>query len=141
MNQHLLTRYQAGERSTVWLEIGGLHESTLDSRLRADVQAVTLEMLRRVRHNLELIASRLSAIEFVFGEFDEHGRGFHGDEPVLRLHPVRPLEHASERLLELSGVVGVSLPLVFWLFAEQVGTVDFWGVHPGSNPIFCSMRR
>jgi hypothetical protein len=130
MNTSFLERYQNGELETVWLEVGKLRESELDPVTLEDVRAVTLETIRRVKHNLELIAAKLLAMGFVFGEFEEDGTGFNGGEPELRSNPIQTIENASELMTELSSVVGGQVPMVFRVFAEQIGEVDFRGTHP-----------
>jgi hypothetical protein len=130
MSESFLERYQNGELTTVWLEIGSLRESELDPVTLEDVRAVTLETIRRIKHDLELIATKLLAMGFVFGEFEEDGTGFNGDEPTLREHPIIRLENAPLLMAELSSVVGGPVPMVFRVFAEQIGDVDFRGTHP-----------
>jgi hypothetical protein len=130
MSQTFLERYQNGELKTVWTEVGNLRESELDPVTLEDVRAVTLETIRRVKHNLEIIAARLLEMDFVFGEFEEDGSGFNGDEPTLRSHPIQAMEDTEELMTELSSVVKGPVPLVYRFFAEQIGDVDFRGKHP-----------
>ena len=125
-----LERYANGDHEGVWLKLAALHESELDAAALIDVKAVTLETIRRVKHNLASIAAKLEAMGFVFGEFNEDGTGFYGDDPILRAHPMVALEDAPRLMTELSGVVNGPVPLVYRVFAEQIGEVDFRGTHP-----------
>lgn len=129
MNHSFLERYLNGEHEAVWLEVGVLRETELEPEIFEDVQAVALETMRRVQHNLELIASRLKDMGFVFGEFEEDGQGFNGGPPELKSYPIEPLENAEKLLDDLSGAVNGTIPLAFRVFAEQVGQVDFRGFH------------
>ena len=131
MNRSFFERYLNGEHEAVWLELGRLRESGLDAATLEDVQAVAVETMKRVRHNLERVESRLREMGFAFGEFEEDGRGFNGDAPTLKDHPVAALEHPEALLTELSSVVGGPLPLALRAFATHVGQVDFRGFHEG----------
>ncbi len=122
-------QYAGGEHEGVWLELGTLRESELEPARLADVQAVTLETIRRVKRNLESIAAKLEAMGFVFGEFND-------DEPVFRAHPISPLEDPQTLMTELSSVVGGAVPLVYRVFAERIGEVDFRGTHPSFKSDF-----
>jgi hypothetical protein len=130
MSTTFLERYQNGELKPVWLEVGTLRESELDPATLEDVRAVTLETIRRVKHNLELIATKLLAMGFVFGEFEDDGSGFNGGEPTLRSHPIQAMANTQELMTELSSVVEGPIPMVFRVFAEQIGDVDFRGKQP-----------
>ena len=125
-----LERYANGDHEGVWLELGALHESELDAAALSDVEAVTLETIQRVKRNLASIAAELEAMGFVFGEFNDDGTGFYGDDPILRAHPMVALEDARRLMTELSSVVNGPVPLVYRVFAEQIGEVDFRGTHP-----------
>jgi len=62
-----LERYVRGEHIQVWDELQALGEAVRDEPLSADARAVAHETMRRVRANLELLASRLRAAGYDFG--------------------------------------------------------------------------
>jgi hypothetical protein len=127
-----LERYLNGEHQAVWHDIGAWHESTLDTATREDVHAVTLETMRRVKHNLELIARRLEAVGFQFGvgaeevEFDAQDDG----DSVKDRRWIRRFEQPSEHMERLSSAVGGAVPMTYRVFAQVIGEVDFRGWHP-----------
>jgi hypothetical protein len=127
-----LERYLNGEQRAVWHDIGARHEATLDATTREDIHAVTLETMRRVKHNLELIARRLEAMGFQFGvgveeiEFDAQ----HGEDSVKDCRWLRPFEQPLEHVERLSSAVGGTVPMTYRVFAQVIGTVDFRGWHP-----------
>jgi hypothetical protein len=127
-----LERYKTGECETVWLEIGVLRESELNTATLEDVQVVTLETIRRVKYNLELIVGRLEKLGFEFGAETEDQTNYASYmPPVTGVQPIKPLdEDVQATLTELSRVVGGVVPMVFRVFAEQIGSVDLRGIHP-----------
>jgi hypothetical protein len=126
-----LERYKNGEYKIVWLEIGSFCESELNPAALKDVQAVTLETIHRVKYNLGLIVERLEKLGFEFGTDTEDQTNYAGYTlPATGVQPIKPLENAQNTLTEFSRVVGGVLPMVFRVFAEQIGSVDLRGMHP-----------
>lgn len=62
-----LERYCSGAYQTVWDELVALGSDVRVEPIYADACAVAQETMRRVRQNIEILVSRLSHSEFIFG--------------------------------------------------------------------------
>jgi hypothetical protein len=102
----------------------------LDEATLEEVRAVTLETLHRVKGNLELIVRRLRDTGFEFGAENsaEHDAPRDG-EFTFHAQPIKPLPNPEDTLRQLSSVVGGALPLVYTVFAQEIGEVDLRGRH------------
>jgi hypothetical protein len=123
-----LERYLSGEYEVVWTELVGLGERVRDEPLFSDAWAVACETMRRVRHNVEALIPRLSALGYRFGD------GLFPDDPIdveaLPGPPHLPLAwDAAERIAALEELVG-PLPLSVRAFYHIVGSVNLVGWHP-----------
>jgi hypothetical protein len=67
-----LERYQAGEHAAVWAEMTALGPAVRQAPCVDPASAVAKETMRRARHNVELIISRLDGIGYQFWN-GEHG--------------------------------------------------------------------
>jgi hypothetical protein len=59
-------RYRSGEYVAVWDELTALGERVRDEAFLADAEAVAAETMRRARHNVELLITRLDARGYRF---------------------------------------------------------------------------
>jgi hypothetical protein len=84
-----------------------------------DVWQVTLETMRRVRANLEVIMSRLHADGYEFYDYDEK-----------RFTPVMGPDDSFEALIDALDHEFAPLPLSLKAFVTVVGDVCFLGNHP-----------
>lgn len=110
-----LDRYQAGEHEAVWSELAALGADVRLEPVYSDARAVARETMTRVRHNVELLATRLRELDYRFTHPDE----------VL----VPPTPELLERLDRIEAEAG-PLPLSVRAFFENVGAVCFMGSHP-----------
>src|SRR5690348_10308173 len=62
-----LERYLAGAHEQVWDELTALGAVVRQESLYRDALAVARETMRRVRHNIETLIPRLSAVGYTFG--------------------------------------------------------------------------
>lgn len=108
-------RYQQGEYVQVWRELVALGDQVRSEPHYNDARAVAQETMRRVRHNVELIHSRLQAIGYEF-QF-----------PAKAVSPPRNEQIAE--LDEFEREVG-HVPLSLRAWAEVVGSVNFMGNYP-----------
>ena len=71
----LLERYGAGDREEVWRDLMALGPAVRHPLYREDAQAVALETMKRARHNIESIVTKLEELGYVFrqGDWDEPG--------------------------------------------------------------------
>ncbi len=119
-----LARYQDGEYEQVWAELTALGEQVRQEPLLPDALAVARETMRRVAHNIEVIAARLPSIGYRFGyEADEDE-----EEDSLSTPYRPPSPNAAEQVAELESLVG-ALPLSLRAWYEVGGSVDFIGFH------------
>jgi hypothetical protein len=61
-----LDRYVAGDRVEVWNELAALGEAVRREPVQADAIAVAEETMRRPRHNIELLITRLAGMGYRF---------------------------------------------------------------------------
>jgi len=138
-----LERYLLGEHEQVWAELVALGERVREEHIYSDALEVARETMRRARHNIEALISRLEVIGYQFGYAWATSRG--GQEgrwlAVDWAGPFTPpLPDTSTRLHELQTSVG-ALPLSIVAWFETVGAVDFVGQPPrhwglaGSNEL------
>jgi hypothetical protein len=62
----LLDRYQNGECEAVWSDLESIGSAVYQEQYLTDARAVAEETMKRVRHNAELVATRLSEIGYEF---------------------------------------------------------------------------
>lgn len=117
-------RYLNGEYEQVWKELQGLGANVREEPYYAQAQEVAGETMRRVRRNCERIISRLETLGYVFGTFPDGTR---------RSYRVKPLTPPSAKMNadceELESEAG-PLPLSLIAFWQEVGAIDWVGMHP-----------
>jgi hypothetical protein len=69
-----LDRYLGGECVAVWRELASLGKEVRNKRYAADASAVARETMRRARHNVEILITRLDAIGYRFMALKDHDR-------------------------------------------------------------------
>ena len=120
----LYERYLAGEHAAVWTELGTGLPLPVD---RAEAEAIARETMRRVRHNVDVLVSRLVAAGYPFA----HPVSPSGDDLSARYHAVLapPTPQTPAVLDEIERLVG-PLPLSVRAWYEHVGAVNFDGAEP-----------
>jgi hypothetical protein len=93
-----LKRYLAGERVEVWNELMALGEQVRRKPLQADANAVVEETMRRARHNIEVLITRLSGMGYRFAApaIERELEKIHKRiaEPKINSYTLRMLEQA-----------------------------------------------
>ena len=111
----LLARYQNGECEAVWRDLVALGADVRQAPYQDAARAVAEETMRRVRHNVELLVTRLKQMGYRF--FDPK-----------QVH--RPMNSKETKLLERAERKGLWLPLSARAWLQVVGQVDLNGSHP-----------
>ncbi|HET7459137.1 MAG TPA: hypothetical protein VFJ74_15920 [Gemmatimonadaceae bacterium] len=111
-----LERYLAGEHVAVWDELLALGADVRKEPVYSDARAVARETMTRVRHNVELLATRLRELGFRFT---------YPDEVVAP-----PDADIVARLDRIEAEAGGPLPIALRAFFEHVGSVCLMGSHP-----------
>ncbi len=114
-----LEQYLRGGYEDVWHELVSMGENIRTEPLLADARAVAFETMRRVRHNLEVLISRMKAIGYVFS-------GSESSDDDLPPPIMPPKDDAAQRVADLTALVG-SIPLSLEAFYLVVGSVNFIG--------------
>lgn len=104
----LLSRYNAGERESVWSQISLL--GPIDGQLRQEVFAVARSTMQRVKQNVELISCRLKAAGWLSLGGELHTQPLPGDGRFVRA---------------IENITGEKLPLTLLSFWTVVGGVDW----------------
>jgi hypothetical protein len=121
---NFLERYRNGEYEQVWSELQTLGPLVRQEPYYSQAQDVATETMRRVRRNCERIVSRLHSLGYIFGTYPDGTSGYYTNGPL-----VPPTEEILQGCTELEERVG-PLPLSLTAFWQEVGTVDFVGMHP-----------
>jgi hypothetical protein len=116
-----LERYRGGEQAAVWHELRQLGARVREPAYLPEAQAVSDEMARRARHNVETIVERLTAEGYRFHSNDDE------QTPETPFFPASPRGEATAAWLE-STFDAVPLTLLSWL--RIVGDVWLVGTHP-----------
>jgi hypothetical protein len=119
-----LDRYTKGEHKQVWQELQMLGEQVFEEPYIDQAQAVAAETMQRVRRNCERIYGQLQNLGYVFDTFPGGARRDYVPDP---LDP--PSKQFQVDLDELESEAG-PLPLSLKAFWQEVGAVDFVGMHP-----------
>ena len=106
-------RYLQGAYQEVYDELLAMQEQVFDEPIYAEALAVAREMMRRVRHNIELLIPRLEEMDYDFGagffdEMDANLQGGDGRNPIGSCLPRRfPAgDHDSRQVLTFQGKSG-----------------------------------
>jgi hypothetical protein len=141
-----IERYRGGEYEQVWAELQALGSSVQESTLYGDALAVAQEMMRRVRHNLELLATRMQTIGYDFSyewaRAEVRMMGIQDLDLTPHLHPefrqrdpvigiVPPDSVVAAQLAELETLRG-HVPISVLAWYQVVGSVNFTGLAPES---------
>jgi hypothetical protein len=140
--RELLERFRRGECEQVWEELYALGPAVRQGDLYPDAQAVALETMRRVRHNIELLIPRLEELGYEFGYAWMKQERFRVDETWRAEQPVRytsPPSAINERLQRFEEQAGL-MPLSLRAFYREVGGVNFVGRHPAWEQLFEAQR-
>ena len=120
-----LERYRGGEYEQVWSDLQALGPAVREEPHYSQAREVAAETMRRVRRNCELLVSRLRALGYVFGTYPDGSTGYYTQGPL-----VAPSDQTRAGCAEVEAEVGGPLPLSLVAFWEEVGEVDFVGMHP-----------
>jgi hypothetical protein len=141
-----LERYLAGEYEPVWAELQTLGAAVREDPLYSDALAVARETMQRVRHNLELLTTRLQTIgysyshEWVRAEVRMMGVDdldldpylspeYLPPDPVIGIVP--PDSDVASQLAEMETLRG-HIPISVMAWYQEVGSVNFTGLAPES---------
>ena len=118
--------YQRGYHQQVYEELFSMQGNIYASSFYANALAVTREIMRRVRYNIEQLVVRLNQVGYLFGKAEGSFReDVEKNPPFFR--PPTSETAANIAMLEMS--VG-SLPLSLRCWYEEVGSVNFIGLFP-----------
>ena len=126
-------RYVNGEYEQVWKELLALGADVRKEPQYSLARRVADETMRRVRANCEQLVDRLQTLGYTFGVYQDGSPGYYSPGPLV------PPDAASRAdMATLEDGMG-PLPLSLMAFWEQVGSVDFVGMHPewvkGRDPL------
>ena len=119
-----LERYHEGEYEPVWDELTALGPAVRQELHYSQALEVAAETMRRVRRDCELIVARLHSRSYLFGLYPDGTTGYYTDGPLV---PASDTTRAG--MAELEAEAG-PLPLSLVAFWQEVGSVDFVGMHP-----------
>lgn len=128
-------RYEQGLHQEVYDELLALQEHIHEPHLYDEALVIVRTMMRRVRHNLEVIVPRLSQMGYLFRE-----GGFWENAPtekqtrLKKEYPIfqPPTPETYQRVAQLEQLVG-TLPLSLKCWYEEVGAVNFIGLFPSNE--------
>ena len=127
--QSLYEMYQQGQYQKVYEELLSIQENIYTSNRYVDALAVTREIMRRVRLNIEQLIVRLKQVGYQFEEgLFEESTILERDRSIFR----PPTPKTPETIRTLETFVG-SLPLSVKCWYEEVGAVNFIGLFPGNQ--------
>lgn len=115
MSNLYLQRYLRDETAMVWAELTALGEAVRQEPLYSDALAVARETMRRARHNIGHLVSRLQSLGYTFAH------------PNAIYDPLN--EIGLQALEEVEETYG-PLPIALRAWYEEVGTVCLLGAHP-----------
>lgn len=119
-----LERYLSGEYEQVWKDLQALGSSIRNESHYSEAYEVATETMRRVRRNCERLVSRLENLGYIFGTYPSGKRREYQAEPLTP-----PSDAMSAERAELESEAG-PLPISLVAFWQEVGAVDFVGMHP-----------
>ena len=119
-----LERYRSGEYEQVWDELTALGPAVREEPHYSQALEVAAETMRRVRRNCELLVTRLQSLGYIFGTYPDGSKEYYTEGPLVPQSDAKRADMSE--LEEEAGPLPLSL-LAFW---EEVGSVDFVGMHP-----------
>jgi len=132
-----LERYRQGEYQEVWDELDALGVGVRERLVYSEALAVAHETMQRVRHNIEVVISRLEALGYQFGyawmqQYPPVDETWVAEQPARRILPSEETPQRLERFEELVGAIPLSVR-AFW---SEVGAVNLVGAHPRWEELF-----
>jgi hypothetical protein len=132
-----LERYRQSEYQEVWDELDALGVGVRERLVYSEALAVAHETMQRVRHNIEVVISRLEALGYQFGyawmqQYPPVDETWVAEQPARRILPSEETPQRLERFEELVGAIPLSVR-AFW---SEVGAVNFVGAHPHWEGLF-----
>jgi hypothetical protein len=119
-----LERYRNGEYEQVWDDLKALGPAVREEPHYSQAREVAAETMRRVRRDCELIVARLHALGYIFGTYPDGSTDYFTEGPLVPLSDAKRAD-----MSELEAEAG-PLPLSLVAFWQEVGSVDFVGMHP-----------
>lgn len=119
-----LERYRNGDFERVWDELQALGPAVREEPHYSRAREVANETMQRVRHNCDLIVARLRSAGYLFGTYPDGSGRSYACEPLAP-----PSDATRADIAELEAEAG-PLPLSLKAFWQEVGAVDFVGMHP-----------
>jgi hypothetical protein len=116
--------YLDGRHTEVWMALLAMGDYVRHEPLYADALAVVDETMQRVRHNIEILIDRLTALHYQFGRYPD-GSPLEVYEGPL----IPPAPDIHDQIAHIETRVG-PLPLTLRRFWEIVGEVNLIGMHP-----------
>ncbi len=138
----LLERYRQGDCERVWEELYALGPAVRRGDLYPDAEAVAMETMRRVCHNIELLIPRLEELGYEFGYAWMEEENPTADATWIAEQPARftpPPSAISEQIQRFEEQAGL-MPLSLRAFYREVGGVNFVGRHPAWEQLFEAHR-
>ena len=111
-----------------------MHEGVFEEDIYEDALLVARAIMKRVRHNIELLIPRLYNLGYQFGEgfFEdmspEEKTGVEHDAPIFK----EPDPKTPEKVLLLEELAG-TLPLSLKCWYEEVGSINLVGLFPPNS--------
>lgn len=125
-------RYQQGFYQEVYDELLAMHEHVFEDSTYEEALLVARTMMKRVRHNIELLIPRLQLMEYHFGEglseSAEEAAYWEQEAPIYQT----PTSETPSLVAQLEQSAG-TLPLTLKCCYEEVGNVNFVGTFPLSE--------
>lgn len=118
-----LERYHNGEYEQVWDELRALGPAVLQEPHNSQAREVAAETMRRVRRDCEILVARLQSLGYIFGTYPDGTKEYYTQGPLVPLSDAKRADMSE--LEEEAGPLPISL-VAFW---EEVGSVDFVGMH------------
>jgi hypothetical protein len=125
-------RYQQGLYQEVYDELLAMREQVFEDSTYEEALLVARTMMKRVRHNIELLIPRLHLMGYHFGEglseSSEEAAFWEQEAPTYQA-PTLDTPDLVARLEQFAG----TLPLTLKCWYEEVGSVNFVGTFPISD--------
>ncbi len=118
-----LDRYLSGDPRGVWEELVQLGPKVREGDMYQEAEAVTRQVMVRVRENIERLVDCLTDYGYRFGRYPDEQRIPYYDGPI-----VEPSDETVQRITEFEELAG-TLPMSLAAFWRVVGAVDFSGSH------------
>src|SRR6266851_8967928 len=127
----LYDRYLEGSYQEVYDDLITMQEQVFVEHNYEDALLVAREIMKRVRHNIELLIPRLHDLRYQFGKgfFEdmslEERIMVENDAPIFK----EPVPETPEKVFSLEELAG-TLPLSLKCWYEEVGSINLVGLFP-----------